>query len=69
MGIGGVEKALLGLVNSYDYASHHVDLMLTKPEGEFMSYIKPEVNLIKAPTFFLGYYYLKIGFFHPFLIC
>lgn len=52
MGIGGVEKALLGLVNSYNYNLNEVDLMLTNPEGEFMEYINPEVNLIKAPSFF-----------------
>lgn len=52
LGIGGVEKALLGLVNSYDYSQYQVDLLLIKQDGLFMQYLNKEVRLLKAPSFF-----------------
>ncbi|EIT86535.1 group 1 glycosyl transferase [Fictibacillus macauensis ZFHKF-1] len=37
LAIGGVERSLIGLLNSIDYTRYDVDVMLFKHEGEFMS--------------------------------
>ena len=37
LAIGGVERSLIGLLNSIDYQDYEVDLMLFKHEGEFFS--------------------------------
>ncbi|WP_079505309.1 glycosyltransferase [Mesobacillus jeotgali] len=48
LAIGGVERSLIGLLNSIDYQKYEVDLMLFKHEGEFFSllpegpYLLPE---------------------------
>ena len=34
MEIGGAEKALLGLLNSFDYTNYQVDLFLCRQAGE-----------------------------------
>ena len=52
MEIGGVQKALLGLINSYDYSHNKIDLLLMCPEGEFMQYINKEVTVLDTPSFF-----------------
>ena len=36
MAIGGVERSLIGLLNTIDYSKYDVDLMLFKHEGEFL---------------------------------
>ena len=38
MAIGGVERSLIGLLNTIDYSKYDVDLMLFKHEGEFLFY-------------------------------
>ena len=45
LGIGGVEKALLGLVNSFDYAKVDLDLQLASYEGEYIKYLNSRGNL------------------------
>lgn len=55
MFIGGAERSLLGLLESFDFDKFDVDLHLYRHEGEFMDYIPLEVNLlpeIKAFTMF-----------------
>lgn len=52
LGIGGVEKALLGLVNSYDYDKVDVDLQLVSYEGEYIKYLNPHVNLLPEQEVF-----------------
>lgn len=52
LGIGGVEKALLGLLNSLDYEKCQVDLLLMIPEGELIDQINPNVNLLSTPAEF-----------------
>lgn len=44
--IGGVERALIGLLNSFDYSRYEVDLFLFIHDGEFLSMIPKEVNLL-----------------------
>lgn len=46
MEIGGAERALLGLINSFDYSKYEVDLFLLKHSGELMSLIPEKVNLL-----------------------
>ena len=46
MEIGGVERALLGLLNSIDYSKYEVDLFLLKHSGELMPLIPKQVNLL-----------------------
>lgn len=52
MNIGGVEKALLGLINTLDYSKYSVDLLLMSQEGEFMQYINKNVHILPTPSFF-----------------
>lgn len=46
MEIGGAERALIGLLNSVDYTNYEVDLFLCRHEGELLSFIPNEVNLL-----------------------
>jgi glycosyltransferase involved in cell wall biosynthesis len=44
--IGGVERSLIGLLNSIDYNRYNVDLFLFIHDGEFISLIPKHVNLL-----------------------
>ena len=46
MEIGGAERALLGLLNSFDYTRYDVDLFLARQEGELLNLIPKCVNLL-----------------------
>lgn len=46
MFLGGVEKSLLGLLETFDYTQYDVDLFLLRHEGELLEYIPKEVNLL-----------------------
>lgn len=46
MEIGGAERALLGLLDCFDYSKYQVDLFLFRHEGELFSYINPHVKLL-----------------------
>lgn len=46
MRIGGAERSLLGLLESFDYTQYEVDLFLFSHQGEYMSMIPSEVNLL-----------------------
>lgn len=46
MHIGGAERSLIGLLESFDYGLYEVDLFLYRHEGEFLSFIPNEVNLL-----------------------
>lgn len=46
MEIGGAERALLGLMNAFDYDRYNVDLFLLRHTGELMEYIPERVNLL-----------------------
>lgn len=46
MEIGGAERALLGLMNSFDYSRYQVDLFLMRQEGDLFKFIPKEVNLL-----------------------
>ena len=46
MELGGAERALLGLLENFDYSNYQVDLFLLRHEGELMKYLPKEVNLL-----------------------
>lgn len=47
MNIGGAERSLIGLLESFDYELYDVDLFLYRHEGEFLSFIPKQVNLLQ----------------------
>ena len=44
--IGGAERSLLGLLESFDYSRVDVSLFLFRHEGEFLKYIPKQVHLL-----------------------
>ena len=46
MEIGGAERELLGLLNSFDYSKYQVNLFLMRQEGDLFKFIPKEVNLL-----------------------
>jgi glycosyltransferase involved in cell wall biosynthesis len=46
MELGGAERAILGLLNSFDYSKYQVDLFLMRQEGDLLKFIPKEVNLL-----------------------
>ena len=46
MEIGGVERSLVSMLDSFDYKNNNVDLMLYSHTGDFMNLINKKVNLI-----------------------
>ena len=47
MGIGGVERSLVNMLDNFDYKNYGVDLMLYRHQGEFLDMIPKEVNLLE----------------------
>lgn len=47
MEIGGVERSLIGLLNTIDYSKYDIDLMLFRHEGGFFSLLPKEPNLLE----------------------
>jgi len=46
MRIGGVERSLIGMLNAFDYNKYEIDLFLYIHDGEFMSLIPEQVNIL-----------------------
>lgn len=46
MFIGGVERSLLGLLETIDYSQYDVSLFLYRHEGEFLKFIPDQVHLL-----------------------
>lgn len=46
MEIGGAERALLGLLNSFDYSNYQVDLFLCRQTGELLNQIPKQVHVL-----------------------
>ena len=44
--LGGVEKALLGLLEGLDPSEYEIDLFLMRHSGELMKYIPSHVRLL-----------------------
>ena len=47
--VGGAEKALISLLQTFDYSLYNVDLLLFKKEGLFINQIPKEVILLVEP--------------------
>lgn len=68
MEIGGVERSLIGLLNSVDYSRFEVDLFLHRHSGPFLELIPEAVNLLPENRYYATYArpvkdLLKEGFF------
>ncbi len=48
LNIGGAERSLIGLLESFDYHENEVDLFLYRHEGEFLGLIPKQVNLLPS---------------------
>ncbi len=46
MFIGGAERSLLGLLDSFDYDKYEVSLFLYRQEGEFLKYVPSKVHVL-----------------------
>lgn len=46
MEIGGIERSLINMLESFDYDSYEVDLLIFCHTGEFMTMIPPQVNVL-----------------------
>lgn len=51
MGIGGVEKALLGVVNKFVKEGWNVEVALVKKRGEFLNYLPQSVKVTEIAGF------------------
>jgi len=47
MEVGGVERSLISMLENFDYKTYSVDLMLYRQQGDFLSLLPPQVNLLK----------------------
>lgn len=48
LNIGGAERSLIGLLESFDFNKFDVDLFLYRHEGEFLKFIPEKINLLSA---------------------
>ncbi|MEH7549897.1 glycosyltransferase [Neobacillus vireti] len=47
LNIGGAERSLIGLLESFNYKKYEVDLFLYRHEGEFLDFVPKDVNLLE----------------------
>ncbi|WP_121610095.1 glycosyltransferase [Mesobacillus foraminis] len=47
MEVGGVERSLINMLESFDYSNHNVDLMLYRHQGDFMKLLPNKPKLLK----------------------
>jgi glycosyltransferase involved in cell wall biosynthesis len=47
MEVGGVERSLISMLESFDYNTFNVDLMLYRHHGDFMNLISKKVSILK----------------------
>lgn len=46
LGFGGAEKSLTSLLTMFDYKKYDIDLLMFRPEGDFLSFLPKEVNIL-----------------------
>lgn len=51
LGLGGAEKSLTSLLNTFDYSKYSVDLLMFCKEGMFLKLLPAEVNVLDVPEF------------------
>lgn len=49
LNVGGAEKALVSLLQVFDYTKYNVDLLLFKKEGLFLKQVPEQVNILQEP--------------------
>lgn len=52
LGIGGVERAMLSLINTFDYSKYEVDLVLFDRKGEFIKDLDSNVRILPVQDFY-----------------
>jgi len=52
LGAGGAEKSLINLLNSFDFNTYEVDLLLTHKSGIFLEMVPKEVNILDVPKYY-----------------
>ncbi|MFS0822745.1 glycosyltransferase [Bacillus sp. 1P02SD] len=50
MNIGGAERSLIGLLESFDSTLFDIDLFLYRQEGEFLGLVPKKINLLRSIT-------------------
>lgn len=63
---GGAEKALVSLLQTFDYSLYEVDLLLLKKEGLFLNQVPAEVTILPSP---FGYSFFDMSFVTAILQC
>lgn len=48
--VGGAEKALISLLQTFDYSLYNIDLLLFKKEGLFLNQVPKEVAILEEPS-------------------
>lgn len=59
LNVGGAEKALVSMLQVFDYDRYNVDLLLFKKEGLFLKQVPPQVNILEEPE---NYRYFDMPF-------
>ncbi|QNS41286.1 glycosyltransferase [Chryseobacterium manosquense] len=59
LNVGGAEKALVSLLQVFDYEKYNVDLLLFKKEGLFLKQVPAQVNILPEPA---NYRYFDMPF-------
>lgn len=52
LGLGGAEKSLSSLLNTFDYAKYDVDLLMFRTEGIFLKFIPTDVHILPEIEFY-----------------
>ena len=52
--IGGIERSLIGLLNSIDKSKYEVDLFLARQEGELLKDLPKDINLLPVDKYYLS---------------
>lgn len=59
LNVGGAEKALVSMLQVFEYDHYDVDLLLFKKEGLFLKQVPEQVNILEAPA---NYRYFDMPF-------
>lgn len=57
--VGGAEKALISLLQTFNYSLYNVDLLLFTKEGLFLNQVPKSVTILEVPT---GYKFFDMSF-------
>jgi len=52
MEVGGVERSLISMLNSFDYNKHEIDLMLYRHQGDFMPLLPKMPTLLQEDKYY-----------------